>query len=151
MLPERIESEAEYAAIDREAQEAARYIRHIEAWFETPIAKAHAAHKELCDRRNELTKGLKAGVEARNRILLAYRKEWKREKGSNPFGLTLDGAPGASARENWQARVVDADAVPDEFWIVDVAKLTELAKRTKAASTIPGVVFEDAGTIARRV
>jgi hypothetical protein len=52
--------------------------------------------------------------------------------------------------ENWQARVVDADAVPRAFCSPDAVKLGRYAKLMKGKASVAGVVFEDVGTVRRR-
>jgi hypothetical protein len=51
--------------------------------------------------------------------------------------------------ENWQARVVTEDLVPREFCSPDPVKLSRYAKLMKAKASVPGVVFEDVGTVRR--
>lgn len=144
-LPARITSPVQYGVIDREAQEGAKLYRRIDDWFEPLIAAAKIPVRVLEARRNLLTVALKAGVDARNRLLIEYRQS------DNAPGA-LANAPGSSYRANWQAQVVDFSLVPDEFWMIDEARLNKAAKDAKGAeSTIPGVEFYDAGTISRRV
>ena len=52
--------------------------------------------------------------------------------------------------ENWQARIIDADAVPREFCSPDSTKLSRYAKIMKEKAAVAGVVFEDVGTTRRR-
>lgn len=58
-------------------------------------------------------------------------------------------AVGTVAVENWQARIVDADAVPREYCSPDTVKIGRYAKLMKGKASIPGVVFEDIGTVRR--
>lgn len=51
--------------------------------------------------------------------------------------------------ENWQARVVTEDLVPREFCSPDPVKLSRYAKLMKSKASVPGVVFEDVGTVRR--
>jgi hypothetical protein len=53
--------------------------------------------------------------------------------------------------ENWQARVVDETKVPREFCSPDTVKLGRYAKLMKGKASIPGVVFEDVGSVRRRL
>ncbi|HXK36964.1 MAG TPA: hypothetical protein VJ553_05285 [Candidatus Paceibacterota bacterium] len=57
---------------------------------------------------------------------------------------------GQAQIENWQARVVDADAVPRTFCSPDMVKLGRYAKLMKGKASVAGVVFEDVGTVRRR-
>jgi hypothetical protein len=57
---------------------------------------------------------------------------------------------GQSIIENWQARVVDADAVPRVFCSPDAVKLGRYAKLMKGKASVEGIVFEDVGTVRRR-
>ena len=50
-------------------------------------------------------------------------------------------------RSKWQARVVDPDAVPREYMIPNMSELHKVAESTTGPSTIPGVVFENVGTV----
>lgn len=148
MLPEKITHPAQYGTIDREAQEAATIRRRIVEWFEGPVEAAHKAHKALTERRKALLDELDKIIEPRNALLLDYRNRQIVEyPGKAPM---LVPAPGSSVRENWVARVVDPDAVPEKYWFIDESLLNQEAKRTKGPSTIPGVVFEDIGSIVRR-
>jgi len=68
--------------------------------------------------------------------------------------------PGTSVRENWTARVTDLTALvkhvaanPRDMHLVtaNVSALGQMARTMKRPSPIPGVVFEDTGSVARRV
>jgi hypothetical protein len=61
----------------------------------------------------------------------------------------VEKAAGTVVLENWQARVVDADAVPREFCSPDPVKLGRYAKLMKTKAQVAGVVFEDIGTVRR--
>ena len=50
-------------------------------------------------------------------------------------------AAGSRVNTYWKARVVDVAKVPDEFWIIDEAKLARHAREHKDAASIPGVEF----------
>lgn len=53
-------------------------------------------------------------------------------------------AKGASAREVWEAQIVDAAAVPREWCVPDVKRIEAMARTTPAASEptpIPGVTY----------
>ena len=50
---------------------------------------------------------------------------------------------GVSYRDNWVARVVDPDAVPRQFLMVNEKALAAFAKATKGQQTVPGVIFEN--------
>ena len=63
--------------------------------------------------------------------------------------VTVEAGEGQAVIENWQARVVDADLVPREYCTPDLVKLGRYAKLMKSKAAIPGVVFEDIGTIRR--
>ena len=57
---------------------------------------------------------------------------------------------GQSNVENWQARVVDEKLIPREYLTPDLVKLGKLAKLMKGKASVPGVAFEDVGSVRRR-
>lgn len=57
---------------------------------------------------------------------------------------------GQSYVENWQARVVDETKVPYEYCSPDLVKLGRYAKMMKGKASMPGVLFEDVGSVRRR-
>ena len=66
-----------------------------------------------------------------------------------PDPLKVEKVQGQTVIENWQARVVDPDAVPREHCSPDQSKLNKVAKLMKGRANVAGVVFEDIGTVRR--
>lgn len=62
----------------------------------------------------------------------------------------MDTPDGVSFRDNWRFRVIDRDAVPDEFWTLDGDKIAQVVKALKDQTNIPGVeVYNDPIVAAR--
>jgi hypothetical protein len=68
-----------------------------------------------------------------------------------PEPVKVEKPEGQSYVANWQARVVDANLVPREYCIPDLVALGKYAKLMKDKASIPGVVFEDVGSVRRRL
>jgi len=66
-----------------------------------------------------------------------------------PEAVKVETPKGQAQLECWQARVVDADAVPRDYCSPDTAKLNKLAKLLKGKASVSGVVFEDVGSTRR--
>lgn len=58
---------------------------------------------------------------------------------------------GQYKRSNWKARVINAELVPKEFWIINESALDKTAKLTKGEIEIPGVEFYDDFTIVTKM
>jgi hypothetical protein len=69
---------------------------------------------------------------------------------SVPDAVKVEAPRGQSNLENWQARVVDADLIPREYLIPDLVGLGKYAKLMRSKASVPGVVFEDVGSVRRR-
>jgi hypothetical protein len=67
-----------------------------------------------------------------------------------PAPVRVEKPKGQTYVENWQARVVDAALVPREYLIPDLVALGKFAKLMKGKAAVPGVVFEDVGSVRRR-
>lgn len=67
-----------------------------------------------------------------------------------PAPVKVEAPRGQSNVENWQARVVDASLIPREYMTPDLMALGKLAKLMKGRASVPGVVFEDVGSVRRR-
>lgn len=57
---------------------------------------------------------------------------------------------GLSTRKTWKARVVDANAVPREWLVVDEAALNAFARSTKGLKRVSGVEFYEEESFTRR-
>jgi hypothetical protein len=64
--------------------------------------------------------------------------------------VKVDKPEGQSYVENWQATVVDASLVPRDFLIPDLVAIGKYAKLMKGKASMPGVTFEDVGSVRRR-
>lgn len=70
---------------------------------------------------------------------------------SVPEPVKVEKPEGQSYIENWTATVVDTDLVPREYCMPDLVALGKLAKLMKGKASVPGVVFEDVGSVRRRL
>ena len=66
-----------------------------------------------------------------------------------PEPVKVDKPKGQAHIECWTARVVNAKLVPPEYTIPDMVSLNKLAKLMKGKASVPGVVFEDVGSVRR--
>lgn len=57
---------------------------------------------------------------------------------------------GLNIRSKWVARIVDAALIPREYLIPDEKLLGRIARESEGKAEIPGVVFEDEGSLVRR-
>jgi hypothetical protein len=64
--------------------------------------------------------------------------------------VKVDKPEGQSYVENWQATVVDASLVPRDFLMPDMVAIGKYAKLMKGKASMPGVKFEDVGSVRRR-
>jgi hypothetical protein len=67
-----------------------------------------------------------------------------------PEVVKVEKPEGQTYVENWQARVVDESLIPREYMEPDLTALGKLAKMMKGKAAVPGVVFEDVGSVRRR-
>lgn len=77
------------------------------------------------------------------------------EQAANIQPVTVTVAPpprekGEATRKTWKARVVNVDIVPREYMTVNQQALDGLARATKGAVQIPGVVFFEESSLAIR-
>lgn len=63
---------------------------------------------------------------------------------------TVQKVDGISMKQNWKARVIDANKVPREYLVVDEQKLNQMAKATKGSLSIAGVEFYAEDVLASR-
>lgn len=49
--------------------------------------------------------------------------------------------------QNWKGKIVNPALIPDEYWILDTAKINAVCRAMKEATNIPGVEAYDAGTV----
>jgi hypothetical protein len=68
---------------------------------------------------------------------------------SVPEPVKVDKPKGQTYVENWQARVVDEKLVPRDYLTPDLVALGKLVKLLKGKASVPGVVFEDVGSVRR--
>lgn len=118
----RLQAEADKAA--REAEERARAALVVKA--ETAIAEG----------KPELAV---AYVEKAEAVVVA------------PVNVAVERrASGISIPKIWKYRIVDPKLIPDEFWILDEAKIGKVVKAMKATTNIPGIeAFEEATVSAK--
>jgi hypothetical protein len=64
--------------------------------------------------------------------------------------VKVDKPEGQSYVENWQATVVDATLIPRDFLMPDMVAIGKYAKLMKGKASMPGVKFEDVGSVRRR-
>lgn len=70
---------------------------------------------------------------------------------SVPEPVKVEAPRGQSNVENWQVRVVDESLLPREYMTPDLVALGRYARLMKGKASVPGVVFEDVGSVRRRV
>lgn len=63
---------------------------------------------------------------------------------------TVQKVSGVSMKQNWKARVIDINAVPRAYLIVDEKKLDQIAKATKGSLTLAGIEFYSEDVLASR-
>ena len=128
--------------------------------------KRYAWKKAEDDRRAQEAEKLRSAEELRlanERLELASRMEaaGMKEQAEQiidapaapvdvPAPVRVEAPRGQSNVENWQARVVDESLVPREYMTPDLVKLGKLAKLMKGKASVPGVAFEDVGSVRRR-
>lgn len=128
--------------------------------------KRYAWKKAEDDRRAHEAEELRRAEEKRQaeeRLALAARMEEAGMKEQAEAVLDAPAAPvdvpepvkvekpkGQTYVENWQARVVDEKLIPREYLTPDLVALGKLAKMMKGKASVPGVVFEDVGSVRRR-
>jgi hypothetical protein len=124
------------------------------AWKKAEDAKRAEEAERL--RREEQRKAAQEKLELATRLEAAGMKEQAEKVIDAPIAPTTVAAPvavekpiGQTIIENWQARIVDPDAVPREYCTPDTVKINKYAKLMKGKAVIPGVVFEDVGTVRR--
>jgi hypothetical protein len=106
-----------------------------------------AEEKRLADERLELASRMEAAgmVEQATSILDAPSAPV-----DVPEPVKVDKPQGQTYVENWQVRIVDEKLIPREYLTPDLVALGKLAKMMKGKASVPGVVFEDIGSVRRR-
>lgn len=153
---EREAAEAEQRRINEERRAEAARLAEIERKERERIAaeerkakekELEAARKagEINKREAERMKKEAAAAEERERILAAEQARIAaanvQEAKVAPNIPTVAGVP---SRRNYRAYVIDANKVPDRFWIIDVQALNAEARKAKqVGEIIPGVMFEE--------
>lgn len=124
------------------------------AWKKAEDAKRAAEAERL--RREEQKKAEAEKLALAERMEAAGMKEQAEKVLDAPVAPSTVAAPvaiekpvGQTIIENWQARVVDSNLVPREYCIPDTVALGKLAKLMKGRAAVPGVMFEDVGTVRR--
>lgn len=67
-----------------------------------------------------------------------------------PAPVKVEKPDGQSYVENWQATIVDESLVPRDFLMPDMVAIGKYAKLMKGKASMPGVKFEDVGSVRRR-
>lgn len=88
--------------------------------------------------------------EAGKLLAKAILAETKAETIVAPVLPGVELAAGSSLRTNWYAEVVDFKVLEDAYKLPDQKKLDALARASKGALTLPGVVFKSEQTISSR-
>ena len=110
-------------------------------------ALRRAEEKRLADERLELAARMEAAgmKEQAEKIIDAPAAPV-----NVPEPVRVEAPRGQTNVANWQARVVDENLIPREYMTPDLTALGKLAKMMKGKASVPGVVFEDVGSVRRR-
>ena len=151
---EREAAEAETRRINEERRTEAARAAEVQRKEQERIAaeQRKAREKELEEARKageinkremEKAKKLEAEIEARAKAQAAKDAEIAAANVQTvtvaPSIPTVAGVP---SRRNYKARVIDANKVPDQFWVIDELALNaEARKAKKIGEIIPGVEF----------
>jgi len=78
------------------------------------------------------------------------RAEQKEDVEAPVVAARIEKVKGLSTRKEWYAEVVDFTALPNEYKIANETMLNKMAKATKDAVKVPGVVFKSRDVMASR-
>ena len=138
------------------------YIRAVEDHFEPELAPAEETVKRvklqismfvtpvkqwlvaLNNRRREWAADeRKAAQDEQDKINEKARQEARAAHGKTPAPVTVKpnvpAVPGTRNTINWRYRILDVNAIPEEYWMLNEQKLREEVKREKEKTNIPGI------------
>ena len=153
-----VETRADYEALIKHENTAVAIKKQVEEYWNPPIAKANALHKELTGKRAEMLKPLEAFISACRKaggafLALEQKREQERldairnQAAASMVDTSLipstaakvSAGAGRSLVETWTYEVVDEAAVPAAYKVLDLAKIKKQVQLTKDKTNIPGI------------
>jgi len=153
-----VETRADYEALIKHENTAVAIKKQVEEYWNPPIAKANALHKELTGKRAEMLKPLEAFISACRKaggafLALEQKREQDRldairnQAAASMVDTSLipstaakvSAGAGRSLVETWTYEVVDEAAVPAAYKVLDLAKIKKQVQLTKDKTNIPGI------------
>jgi hypothetical protein len=159
-----INDQRDYATAAAMLQAIVELEKRIKAFYEPKKAAARKPWKELCDEENMLLEGPNTAssiVRKKMSLYHAAQEEERKQEEERLRALAVEGAEGTAApvdnvmfslgraqqpegitqRTVWKWRVVDFEAVPLGYKLINDKALNEMAKRLKDKASLPGVEF----------
>ena len=131
------------------------HIRRVVGLFRESKQATHHAHQAVCHAEKSLLGPAEECERLYKRKAEACYREQQRQRQAQEQSMaaelgqrvtlpsTVPEVDGAEMREPWDFRIVDAAKVPDEYKLIDEAKIRRVVKALKGETHIPGVeVFQ---------